>query len=271
MKKLFVVLVFCMLAMFVPGFKARAQTLPAPNQGPLLISGVSPSQISDTNATITWLTTLPSTGLVEYGLTSSYGSSSGENQNLVLAHTAVMSGLEPGTTYHYRVSSTDILGTTQSSPDNTLTTTCSSGCDDDPPPVIPPPDNDSTTNNYIFNNPAPTASAGSNQTAPTSPPIIAPPPAPAAQSNSSSGSPVVAQRNPVAPAERNSVRQPLLPVDNGSLSADSGFNIPNSYIKWLIWLLLLFLLGCGLLWAFSPLRSERHKHRHRKTAGTTVD
>jgi len=47
---------------------------------------------------------------VEYGTSTSYGSSSTLNSSKVTSHSATLSGLQPSTTYHFRVKSRDAAG-----------------------------------------------------------------------------------------------------------------------------------------------------------------
>ncbi|GAI15876.1 unnamed protein product, partial [marine sediment metagenome] len=89
----------------------------------------SPPQISDINvtigqqqATISWTTDKPATSQVEYGLTDSYGSMTPLQTQLVTNHTAIITGLIPDTTYHYRVKSTDTCGRETVSGDVQFTT-----------------------------------------------------------------------------------------------------------------------------------------------------
>lgn len=86
----------------------------------LIISDVQ-SSVTNNSATVTWMTNLPSTSQIEYGLTTSYGSSTPLNSNLVTAHSQTISGLAPSTTYHYRVKSTVASGEKYSD-DYTFTT-----------------------------------------------------------------------------------------------------------------------------------------------------
>jgi len=61
-----------------------------------------------TDATITWETPWPSTSQVEYGLTASYGNASSLDPNPVAHHVVTLTGLEPGTLYHFQaISQTD--------------------------------------------------------------------------------------------------------------------------------------------------------------------
>jgi len=75
-----------------------------------------------TTATITWTTAVPATSQITYGTTTSYGSSSALNSNLVTAHSATLTSLTAGTTYHYRVLSADSTGVMVTGLDNVFTT-----------------------------------------------------------------------------------------------------------------------------------------------------
>jgi hypothetical protein len=99
----------------------------------------SPSAVPSTSgATISWATTLPSTAMVEYGPTTSYGSSTATDELGDTAHTQSIAGLDDDTTYHYRVVSTDEGGRTILSSDQTFTTV-------DIPAVEPPPESEGIT------------------------------------------------------------------------------------------------------------------------------
>jgi len=89
---------------------------------PPAISGVSASDITTSTATITWTTDEPATSQVEHGLTPAYGESSAVDPSLVDAHSVMLSGLTPNTTYHYRVKSKDAPGNEAVSEDNTFIT-----------------------------------------------------------------------------------------------------------------------------------------------------
>ena len=75
-----------------------------------------------TTATITWTTAVPANSQVAYGTTTSYGSSSALNSNLVTTHSATLTSLAAGTTYHYRVLSADSTGVMVTGLDNVFTT-----------------------------------------------------------------------------------------------------------------------------------------------------
>jgi parallel beta-helix repeat protein len=87
------------------------------------ISAVNESGITANGATITWTTNVASSSQVEYGTTTSYGSSTTLNPSLVTSHSISLSGLSPNTLYHYRVKSADAAGNLATSPDYTFTTT----------------------------------------------------------------------------------------------------------------------------------------------------
>jgi hypothetical protein len=95
---------------------------------PVVVSAVAASAITGTSATITWTSDQLADSRVEWGLTSAYGSATTANATLVTAHAQALSGLATGTTYHYRVSSTNSVGMTTTSGDFTFTTVA--------PPVI---------------------------------------------------------------------------------------------------------------------------------------
>ena len=88
---------------------------------PPAISAVAASGITSSGATITWTTNQASTSQVQYGTTTSYGSSTTLDTSLVTSHSQTLGGLAAGTLYHYRVISTNANGTSTSS-DYTFTT-----------------------------------------------------------------------------------------------------------------------------------------------------
>ncbi|HVM76939.1 MAG TPA: fibronectin type III domain-containing protein [Candidatus Paceibacterota bacterium] len=87
---------------------------------PPVISNVSASNIGTTTAQISWTTDQLAYNAVNYGLTSSYGSSS-SNGSFVTNHNLSLSSLAPGTTYHYQADSNNSGGDSTSS-DFTFTT-----------------------------------------------------------------------------------------------------------------------------------------------------
>ena len=61
----------------------------------------------DTAATVTWGTTNPATSLVQYGPTTGLGYATPYSSVMVTNHSALLTGLSPGTGYYYRVFSSD--------------------------------------------------------------------------------------------------------------------------------------------------------------------
>ena len=82
---------------------------------------------SNDSPTITWTTSETASSLIEYGLTSSYGSSTPETNisPRVTSHSVTISGLPACTSYHYRIHSVDNASNKAISSDQTFTT---SGC-----------------------------------------------------------------------------------------------------------------------------------------------
>ncbi|MBC7766909.1 fibronectin type III domain-containing protein [Arenimonas sp.] len=97
-----------------------------------IISTIASSTATST-ATVTWQTDTPSTTQIQYGLTSSYTASSSLNLATSTSHTVNLSGLSPGTSYHYRVFSRNVLGNLTTSSDQIFTT---NAIVDTTPPVI---------------------------------------------------------------------------------------------------------------------------------------
>ena len=104
------------------------------NQPPAIAS-VSAGGISDTSATITWTTDEPATSQVEYGTTTSYGTSTHVDSTLTTAHRMDLSGLTPGAAYDFRVRSADVAGNEAVSGNATFTTSGSTAADTTPPTV----------------------------------------------------------------------------------------------------------------------------------------
>ena len=88
---------------------------------PPVISNVTASGVTSTSANVGWSTDEQATGSVEYGTTTSYGSSAAI-ANLATTQTITISGLAPATTYHYRVTAVDSSGNKSVGADGTFTT-----------------------------------------------------------------------------------------------------------------------------------------------------
>ena len=77
---------------------------------PPAISEIKIASYSDISATVTWLTDESATSQVEYGRTKDYGNSTTSDGELTTSHKVRLTALEPGTTYHLMVKSTDKCG-----------------------------------------------------------------------------------------------------------------------------------------------------------------
>ena len=75
-----------------------------------------------TSAVFIWQTDELSTGVVEYGLTTSYELGSVASSTLSTAHAVTLTGLTEGQTYHYRITADDSFGNGVSGADSTFTT-----------------------------------------------------------------------------------------------------------------------------------------------------
>jgi hypothetical protein len=89
---------------------------------PLVISAVGAGMVTANGATITWTTSIAADTQVDYGATAAYGSTTALQAPLVTAHSQVLTGLSPGTTYHYRVRSRDAAGVLALSGDQVFST-----------------------------------------------------------------------------------------------------------------------------------------------------
>ena len=74
------------------------------------LTNVTSSSVTTTSAMTTWNTSLPSTSQTEYGFTTAYGSLSTKNSTYSTSHGVKLSGLQPSTTYHFRVLSVSNKG-----------------------------------------------------------------------------------------------------------------------------------------------------------------
>ena len=79
------------------------------------ITGVNATADAEGNATVTWDTDEPASSRVEYGRTTALGSQVTDTAR-VTEHTVDVPNLSPNTTYHFRVSSTDVAGNSATSP-----------------------------------------------------------------------------------------------------------------------------------------------------------
>ncbi|MBI3804989.1 MAG: fibronectin type III domain-containing protein [Nitrospirae bacterium] len=103
-------------------FSAEVSKAPSPDITAPLISSINASSITSAVATITWGTNEGANTQVQYGTTTSYGSSTTLISALVTVHSQALTGLQPTTLYHYRVLSRDAAGNLATSLDNSFTT-----------------------------------------------------------------------------------------------------------------------------------------------------
>jgi len=95
---------------------------PNPDREPPTITELSVQSTTSGGATIIWTTNEAADGQVEFGLTSSYGSTTSLNTSKSTSHAVEITGLSPERTYHFRVRSRDAAGNLAVSADGTFTT-----------------------------------------------------------------------------------------------------------------------------------------------------
>jgi glucose/arabinose dehydrogenase/chitodextrinase len=98
------------------------------------ISVQTATNITGNSAQITWTTNEAATSRVEYGLTTSYGSSTALDVSLVTTHSVALTALAPNTNYNYRVRSIDAAGNERIGTNGTFSTTAAA---DTTPPSTP--------------------------------------------------------------------------------------------------------------------------------------
>jgi hypothetical protein len=107
------------------GFSAESRSLiiatPLPDTTPPVISKVTAAP-GTTSATITWSTDERVSIKLEYGTTTTYGSSWSDGELGASPFSHVLTGLVKGTLYHFRVRSTDMFGNEAISEDYHFTT-----------------------------------------------------------------------------------------------------------------------------------------------------
>jgi hypothetical protein len=89
--------------------------------------------VNNTGVTISWSTDTPANTVVAYGTTTALGQLSPVQTALSASHGAVLTTLNPGTTYYFQAQSTDAFGNTGGSTIYSFTTT---GAATSPAPVI---------------------------------------------------------------------------------------------------------------------------------------
>ena len=115
----------------LPGSAGSITRIESGDHAGPVISGVSSSNITINGAAISWTTNESADSQVQYGTTTSYGSTTALNSALATAHSQALTGLAANQRYHYRVRSRDAAGNLATSGDSTFTTRS-----DGPDPVI---------------------------------------------------------------------------------------------------------------------------------------
>ncbi|MEK7187277.1 MAG: peptidoglycan-binding protein [Patescibacteria group bacterium] len=103
--------------------------------GPTFTSVQAVSVLPD-ELTVVWTMDEVATSYVEYGLSSSYGLQTSESVTASLEGTAIIAGLTPDTTYHYRVVAKDAAGNISYSSDHLMKTAAEPTPTDNEPPLI---------------------------------------------------------------------------------------------------------------------------------------
>ncbi|MBI3804632.1 MAG: hypothetical protein HY282_12815 [Nitrospirae bacterium] len=121
-----------LFALFLAGCAGASSDKTAP-----AISHIDAAEIDSAAATVTWETDKEADTQVQYGATASYGLSTALAAARVKAHQQPLSGLQPGTLYHYQVLSRDAAGHLVTSPDQTFSTPAAASTPS--PATITPP------------------------------------------------------------------------------------------------------------------------------------
>ena len=110
-------------APFTTGYEIRprfASDITPLTPGPNFVGVPQAVNVDSVSADIVWNTDSASTSIVEYGLTTAYGTTLGDSA-LVASHLIHLAGLTPNKLYHYRVTSRDGQGARQSADYNFAT------------------------------------------------------------------------------------------------------------------------------------------------------
>jgi hypothetical protein len=104
------------------GYSTRRFSIAEVGSSAPTISNPQAADVTAISAVITWTTSMPADGRVDYGTTSSYGGQAVGTDPNTTSHAVTLNGLSPETTYHYRCVSTNAYGTAQTT-DLTFATT----------------------------------------------------------------------------------------------------------------------------------------------------
>ena len=111
---LFIIIVCIIIGGGIYYFVTRTETAPPPDNTvdntPPSIQDVSASSTTTTGATITWKTDEPTRGEVKYWKTATENPMTRLDENLSTSHSVPLPGLDPDTTYYFKVTSRDATG-----------------------------------------------------------------------------------------------------------------------------------------------------------------
>lgn len=96
--KKFFLFTFSFFGIFLSFFSSAEAAFP-------VISNVSVSNVTAQGATVSWTTNIPSSSLVDFGISTTYGTTMGNSDELVTEHAVVLTGLFPLTQHYFRVRS----------------------------------------------------------------------------------------------------------------------------------------------------------------------
>jgi hypothetical protein len=92
------------------------------DNGPTISNVSAGPGLTASSARVAWTTDVAADGQVEFGTTAAYGLLTPVDPSAGVRHEMQLTGLSPGSVYHYRVRSRDDSGAAAVSPDATLTT-----------------------------------------------------------------------------------------------------------------------------------------------------
>ena len=88
-----------------------------------VVTGLAATNVTAGSGTVTWTTDEAATSIVEYGTTTTYGSTTALDLAMLTHHSVGLAGLAPTTTYHARIRSRDAVGNERVGDDLAFTTT----------------------------------------------------------------------------------------------------------------------------------------------------
>ena len=110
------------------------------DETPPEITNIAAGTPTYNSVTITWTTNELSSSLVDFGTSTSYGTTQGNSADSVTSHSVTLTGLTPSTAYYYRVKSIDTSGNLVSDDNSeaghTFTTAAGADLGDTTAPVI---------------------------------------------------------------------------------------------------------------------------------------